>query len=159
MLPGDILNAEQNRGIATALVEDLPSVQAHRTMSKAGKLMLDLITLHHALLGNDFFQQHAKLWNVPLFVAQRVKKSAFGVLGTNLECRIEGAACGDHTKVFVEHQNGLTVSVDDALSECPRVYNGGELFSKVGLLHSASGGLIDYGLGNWKNAQPITIRL
>src|SRR5258705_3235146 len=100
--------------------------------------MLDLITLHHAALVYDFFQQHAKLWNVPLAIAQCVKKSALGVLGANLECRIEGAACGKHAEVFIEHQNGLADSVDNALSECPRVHYGGELFSKAGLLHDAS---------------------
>src|ERR1700733_9414641 len=100
--------------------------------------MLDFIALHHALLGNNFFQQHAKLRNVPLSIAQRVKKSAFGVLGADLECRIEGAARGDHTQVFVEDKNGLAHSVDNALSECPRIADGGELFPESGSWHKAS---------------------
>src|SRR5579864_9474437 len=100
--------------------------------------MLDFIAVHHALLGNDFFQQHAKFWNVPLSIAQRVKKSAFGVLGADLECRIERAARGDHAQVFVEHKNGLANGVDDALSECPRIADAGELFPKAGSLHKAS---------------------
>src|SRR5665213_1929483 len=107
-------------------------------MPEAGELVLDFVTLHHALLGNDFFQQHAKLGNVPLPVAQRVKKSAFGILGADLEGRIEGAARGKHAEVLVEHQNGLADSVDNALSEGPRVDNGGELPSKAGLLHNTS---------------------
>src|ERR1700677_4708920 len=107
-------------------------------MPEAGELMLDLITLHHAFVGNDFFQQHTKLGNVPLSSAQRVKKSAFGVLGANLEGRIEGAAGGKHAEVLVEHQDGLADSVDNALSEGPRVDNGGELSSKAGLLHNIS---------------------
>src|SRR4029077_2926255 len=100
--------------------------------------MLDFIAVHHALLGNDFFQQHAKLWNVPLAIAQRVKKSAFGVLGADLECRIEGAARGDHAQVFVEDENGLAHGVDNALSECPRIADAGELFPKASSLHKAS---------------------
>ena len=68
--------------------------------------MLDFIALHHALLGNDFFQQHAKLRNVPLSVAQRIKQPAIGVLGADLECRIERAARSDHAQVFVEDKTG-----------------------------------------------------
>src|SRR5580700_12097536 len=97
--------------------------------------MLDFIAIHHALLGNNFFQQNAKLRNVPLSIAQRVKKPAFGVLGVDLESQIEGAARGDHAQVFVEYKNGLANSVDNALSECPRISDGSELFPEAGSLH------------------------
>src|SRR5580692_10036036 len=100
--------------------------------------MLDFIAVHHALLGNNLFQQHAKLRNVPLSIAQRIKKSAIGVLGANLECRIERAARSDHAQVFVEYKNGLADSVDNALSECPCICDGGELFPEAGSLHKAS---------------------
>ena len=106
-------------------------------MSEAGKLVLDLIALHHAVLGNDFFQQHAKLRNVPLSVAQRVKKSAVGVLRAHLECRIEGAARGDHAQLFVEHKNRLADSVDNALRERTGICDVDELLSEIGYLHSA----------------------
>src|SRR5580693_3427444 len=99
--------------------------------------MLDFIALHHALLGNDLFQQHAKLRNVPLSIAQRVKKPAVGVPGADLECRIKGPARGDHAQVFVEYKNGLANSVDNALSECPGISDGGELFPEAGSLHTA----------------------
>src|ERR1700722_18032711 len=102
--------------------------------------MLDFIALHHALLGNDFFQKHAKFWNVPLAVAQRVKKPAVGVPGADLECRIERAARSDHAQVFVEDKNGLAHSVDNALSECPRISDAEELFPKASSLHKASPG-------------------
>src|ERR1700731_3915021 len=102
--------------------------------------MLDFIALHHALLGNDFFQKHAKFWNVPLAVAQRVKKPAVGVPGADLECRIERAARGDHAQVFVEDKNGLADGVDNALRECPRIGDGGELFLKASSAHKASPG-------------------
>src|SRR5580698_5219986 len=100
--------------------------------------MLDFIALHHALLGNNFFQQHAKLRNVPLAIAQRIKKPAFGVLGADLECRIERAARRDHAQVLVEDKNGLADSVDNALSECPCISDGGELFPKANSWHKAS---------------------
>src|ERR1700722_5458779 len=99
--------------------------------------MLDFIALHHALLGNNFFQQHTKLRNVPLSIAQGIKKSAIGVLGADLECRIERAARGDHAQLFVEDKNRLADSVDDALSECPCIGDGGELFLEAGSLHKA----------------------
>lgn len=100
--------------------------------------MLDLIALHHTVLGYDLFQQHSKPWNFPLSIAQRVKKSALGVLGANLKCRIEGAARGNHAQPFVEHKKRLADSVDDALSQCTRICEVGELFPELGSLHKAS---------------------
>src|SRR5580704_19207914 len=133
----DILHAEQNGRAGAALVENLTGVQAHRARSEARELVLDFIALHHALLGNNFFQQHAKLRNVPLSIAQRIKKPAFGVLGADLEYRIEGATCDDHAQVFVEDKNGLVDSVDNALSECPCIGVAGELFPEAGSLHQS----------------------
>src|SRR6202045_681461 len=134
---GDILHAEQNSRAGAALVEHLAGVQAHRARSETGEFLLDFIALHHALLGNDFFQQHAKLRNVPWSIPQRVKKPAVGGLGADLECRIERAARSDHAQVFVEDKNGLADSVDNALSECPCISDGGELFLEAGSLHKA----------------------
>src|SRR5580698_9127144 len=99
--------------------------------------MLDFVALHYALLGNNFFQQYAKLRNVPLSIAQRVKQPAIGVLGADLEVRIEGAAGSDHAQVFVEDKNRLADSVDNALGECPCIGDGGELFLEAGSLHKA----------------------
>src|ERR1700678_3410182 len=100
--------------------------------------MLDFIALHHALLGNNFFQQHAKLRNVPLPIAQRVKKFAVGVPGVDPECRIEGATRRDHAQVLVEYKNGLADGVDNALSECPCISDGSELVPKAGPVHNTS---------------------
>jgi hypothetical protein len=88
-LDGDILDAKQNGGVGTALVEHLAGVQEHGALPDVGKHMLDLVVLHHATLGHDFFQEQAKSGNVPLTVAQGVKRPALGVLGANLERRIE----------------------------------------------------------------------
>src|SRR5512144_2443013 len=100
--------------------------------------MLDWIALHHAMLWYDFFQQHSKFWNVPLSITQSVKKSALGIFGRHLECRIERSARGDHAQFFVEHKNRLANRVDNALSKCARVSDGSELFPEVRWLHSAS---------------------
>ena len=67
-------------------------------------------------------------------IAQRVQKSALGVLGADLECRIEGAARRDHAQLFVEHKNRLADRVDNALRERPRIRDGGELFPEAGRL-------------------------
>ena len=121
---GDVLDAEQNGRAGAALVEHLAGVQADRAVPEAGEFMLDLIALHHALLGYDFFQQIAKLWNVPLPVAQRVKMPALGLLAVDLERRIEGAARGDHAQLLVEHKNGLADRIDNGLRKRPRIRDG-----------------------------------
>src|SRR5512144_2981167 len=100
--------------------------------------MLDLIALHHAALGYNFLQQHSKFWNVPLSITQSVKKSALGIFGAHLKCRIERSARGDHTQFFVEHKNRFANRVDNSLSECTRVSDGSELFPEVSWLHNAS---------------------
>ena len=134
-LPGDVLDAEQDGRIGTSLIEHLPCVQAHRAVSDAGKLMLDLIVLHHTLLGYDFFQEQPKLWNVPLSVAQLVKTPALGVLRADLEDRIERAAGGYHAQVLVEHQNRLADGIDNGLGERTRIFDVGELFSEPVQFH------------------------
>jgi hypothetical protein len=114
---GDVLYTEQNGRIGPSLIEHLPCVQAHRAVSDAGKLMLDLIVLHHAMLGDDFFQQQSELGNIPLAVAQLVKQPALGLLGADLEGRIKRAARGYHAQVFVERQNWFADGVDNGLGE------------------------------------------
>src|SRR6188472_1636504 len=93
----NIFYTEQNGACGACRVDHLTGVQAHRAMPNAGELVLDFIIFHDAVLGYDLFEQHAKLWDVPLSIAQRVKKSALCILGPNLEPRIEGSASSDHT--------------------------------------------------------------
>ena len=93
--------------------------------------MFDLIALHLAMFGYDFFQQHSKLRNVPLAIAQLVKKPALGIQGTNLEDLIKRAARGYHAQVFVEHQNRLADRVDNGLGERTRIFDGGKLFPEL----------------------------
>ena len=124
--------------MGASLVEHLAGVQAHGALSEVGEFMLDLVALHHALLGYDFLEQHAELRNVPLAIAQRVKRPALGVVGLDPEGRIKGAARGDHAQLLVEHKNGLADGVDNALSERPRVCDVRELRSEVGRLHATS---------------------
>jgi hypothetical protein len=137
-LRGDILDAEQDRDVGAALVENLASVQTHGAVPEAGEFVLDLIAFHHALLGDDFFQKHTKLRDVPLAIAQRIKRPALSVVRLDLECGIEGAAGGNHPQLVVEHQDRLADRVDDALGECPCIRDGGKLFSETCRLHKAS---------------------
>jgi hypothetical protein len=114
---GYVLHAEQDGRVGAPFVEHLAGVQAHCALPEVGKFVLDLIAFDHATLGYDFFEQHAKLWNVPLSVTQRIKKSTLRFLGANLECGIEGAARSDDAQLFVEYKNGLVDGVDNALSK------------------------------------------
>lgn len=100
--------------------------------------MLHLIVFHHALLGYDFFQQQSKPWNVPLAIAQLVEQPALGVLGADLENRIERAARGDHAQILVEHQNGLVHRVDNRLGECTSIGDVGKLAAEPVEFHRAS---------------------
>jgi len=85
--------------------------------------MFGLIVLHHAALGYDLFQEQARLRNVPLTIAQRVKQLAFGSFGSNLECPIERAVCGDHAQVLVEHQDRFTNRIYDRLRKRARFFD------------------------------------
>src|SRR6185295_19339226 len=85
-----------------------------------------------------------KFLNIPLSITQSVQKSALGILGPHLECRIERSARGDHTQFFVEHKNRFANSVDNTLSERTRVSDGSELFPEVRWLHSASATCLPY---------------
>src|ERR1043166_3773087 len=137
-LPRDVLHAEQNGRVGASLIEHFPRIQAHRAASGAGKLFFDVIVLHHAMLGYDFFQQQSKLWDVPLAVAQFVEEPALGVLGRYLEERIKRAARGYHAQRLVEHQDGLADGVDNGLGERARVCDVGELLPETVEFHDLS---------------------
>ena len=139
----DILYAKEDGIFGACFVGHLTGIQKHRARSNVGKFVLDLIALHDVLLGDDLLQQHAKLGNVPLSVAQRVKKPALRILGPDLEIRIKGTARGNHAKSFVEHQDRLADSVDNALSKRPSIRDIGELVPEVGCLHQT----LRYALG------------
>ena len=66
--------------------------------------------------------------------AQRVKKPALGVVGTDLEGRIKRAARGNHAQLLVEHENRLADGVDNALSERPGICDLAELFPESRLV-------------------------
>src|ERR1043166_1064552 len=137
-LPRDVLHAEQNGRLGASLIEHLPRIQAHRPVPGTGKLFFDVIVLHHAMLGYDFFQQQSKLWNVPLTVAQFVEQPALGVPGCHLEERIKRAARGYHAQRLVENQDGLADSVDNGLGERTRVCGVDELLSETVEFHKTS---------------------
>src|ERR1043166_2003488 len=137
-LPRDVLHAEQNGRLRASLIEHLPRIQAHGAASGAGKLFFDVIVLHHAMLGYDFFQQQSKRWNVPLTVAQFVEQPALGVPGCHLEERIKRAARGYHAQRLVENQDGLADGVDNGLGERTRVCGVDELLSETVEFHKTS---------------------
>jgi hypothetical protein len=92
--------------------------------------MLNLIALHHAVLGYDFFQEQTKFWNIPYTVAQFIKQLAFGIVGIDLECPTEGAARGDNAQILVEYQERLPHSGHNCLGEYTSVFQVRELFSE-----------------------------
>jgi hypothetical protein len=55
-----------------------------------------------------------------------------GILGPDLETRIKGTARGNHAKSFVEHQNRLADSIDNALSKRTSIRDVGELIPEIG---------------------------
>ena len=62
----NVLNSEQNGRVGTFLVKHLASVQAHDAGAKMRKFVLNFVIFHHAMFWDNFFQQQAKFWNIPL---------------------------------------------------------------------------------------------
>jgi hypothetical protein len=81
--------------------------------------MLDLVVVHHAVLGHDIFQQQSKPRNVPLTIAQCVKEPVLGIDPGHFECQIKRAARSEDTQILVEDQKRLSDSIHDSLCQCP----------------------------------------
>ena len=156
-LRGDVLDAEQNGPVGAFLVEELAGIEAHRALAEVGKDVLDLIAFHHAVLGNDLFQEHAELRDVPLAVAQRVEQPALGVLGADPEGQVEGTAGGDHAQLLVENDDGLAHRVDNALGKRTGIREGGELFPDARQLHDASATRPPKWRPTFPGTRPLTI--
>jgi hypothetical protein len=132
---GDVFHAEQNRGACASLVKHLAGIQAHRAVAELWKFVLDLIVLHRAAFQDDFFQEHAQFWNVPLPISQRIEKSPLGVLGSNVECGVKRTARGDDPQMLVENEDRLSYGVDDGLSEGARIRDVRKLFPEIDERH------------------------
>jgi hypothetical protein len=73
--------------------------------------MFNFIFIHRAVIGYNVFQQQAKLWNIPLAVAQLIKMLSLGIVGIGRELYIEGPARGDNRRSLSRTIRGsLTVS-------------------------------------------------
>src|SRR6187549_1135309 len=82
-----------------------------------GKVLLNFVRIHHAMLWRDVLQQQPKLRDVPLIVAKRINGAARDVLPLQHESQIERAVCRDDTKVLIEDQKRLADGIDDRLSK------------------------------------------
>ena len=104
-----------------ALVEHLAGVEQHRAPPNPGEFLLDLIRLHHRVLGHDLFQKQTERGDVPLAVPERVEPPSLGVLSIDLEGQIKRAARRDDAQVLVEDEQGLADGVHDGLRQCGRI--------------------------------------
>src|SRR5580658_4364636 len=75
-----IFYGQQNEG-TVRLEPNPPSVQHHVSRANDGKIMAHFEIVHPGIARNDFLQQLAQLWNIPLAVAQLVNQTAFGFSG------------------------------------------------------------------------------
>lgn len=82
-----------------------------------GKVLLNFVRIHHAMLWRDVLQQQPKLRDVPLAVAKRINGAALDVLPLHHERHIESAVCRDDTQVLIEDQERLADGIDDRLSK------------------------------------------
>jgi hypothetical protein len=114
---GDVLDGQEDRGVAILLVEQLARVEQHDAPPDDGEVPLDLERIHDGMLRGDVGQQRAQFRDVPLAIAQRVHGKTLHVLTLHPECQIERAVCGDDAQILVEHQQGLADGVDDRLGE------------------------------------------
>src|ERR1700756_5619903 len=95
----------------------LARVQEHRTPADFGKFPLDLVTLHHAVLQGDIFQQQPKRGNIPLPVAQRVNRTILNALTGHTEGLAKSAVCSDDTQILIEHEKRIVDRIHDPLGE------------------------------------------
>ena len=80
-----------------AFIEHLAGIQQHRALPNFGKQMFDFVVLHHAVLRDYPFQKQPEFGNVPLTVAQLIKKLTLGAARNNL-----GNLCIGNPRHFCE---------------------------------------------------------
>src|ERR1700677_4625554 len=100
-----------------AFVEHFAGIQQHRALPNFRKQMFNFVVLHHAVLRDYPFQKQPESGNVPLTVAQLVKKLTLGDARKNLERRIKRTARSEYAKVLVEYEKRFPDGVDDRLGE------------------------------------------
>ena len=84
-------------------------------MAKPFKIMLDHEILENALFRQCFLEQIPKCRDIPFAISQIVYKAPLGLIGSDLECVIEGFICGEDLEVFIEHYKGFANGFNDIL--------------------------------------------
>jgi hypothetical protein len=69
---GNVLDGEQDGGVAVLLIEHLAGVEQHGAPPEDREVLLNLESIHHGVLRGDVAEQRTKLRDVPLAVAQRI---------------------------------------------------------------------------------------
>jgi hypothetical protein len=99
------------------LTDHLPRVQEHRAAPDSGKFPLHLVTLHHGVVRRDIFQQATKRGDIPLPVAQRVKRIILNVLTSHPERLTKSAVCADDTQILIQDEKGIPDRIHDPLGD------------------------------------------
>lgn len=94
--------------------------------------MLNFVLIHRTVIAYNFLQQQAKLWNIPLAVAQLIKILSLGVVGIRPELHVERPARGDDPQFFVKNDQKFSNGVYHRLRERTGVFDFAELLFKHG---------------------------
>src|ERR1700730_719496 len=92
--------------------------------------MLDFVVFHGSLFGNNFSEQQAKLWNIPLTVSEVIQEFALSVVGVDFKRQIERSARSNDPKILIEHNERFSNRVDDSVRKYPGILDLGELLSE-----------------------------
>ena len=101
--------------MADIFAVDLARIEHHCFMAKLFKIMLDLEIIENALFRQCFLELVPECRDIPFAVSQLVYKAPLGLIGSDLECVIEGFICGDDPEVFIEHYKGFANGFNDTL--------------------------------------------
>lgn len=89
--------------------------QDHRSVTKPGEIVLDLIIDNGGRLGDHFQKQSTQAGNIPFAVAKLVDAVPNCLITTNFEGLEKGAAGILDAKTFVQHQQRISDGIDNAL--------------------------------------------
>ena len=151
--PGDILHRQQQRGARIGLVEHLTRIEQQCAATDGREVVLDLVTLDDAVLGDDLFEKFAQRRDAPLAVGQLVEQAALRLAGRDRERLVERTAGSNYPEISVEHHQGLVNRVNDgirqraslpdlivrnAFEHCPFTHESRSLASKLWTMVSAA---------------------
>src|SRR3954454_17667995 len=90
-----VLDSKQQHGVGVVELANLSGVDQHESPPQSRKVVLDLIGLHSAALGDDLFKQGLKSGNFPLTLSQFTQETALCVLESNVKGLVKGMAGRD----------------------------------------------------------------